>query len=84
MELEPDHHQTKPNLNKPKFSEIETKEATKLKMNSAGEDLVPEPPLQAQATGEGEGNDRDTGRVRIVATQVRSIIVFTKLNFYFF
>ena len=33
--------------------------------SAAGEDLVPEPPLQAQAAGEGEGNDRDSGRVGI-------------------
>ena len=43
--------------------------------SAAGEDLVPEPPLQAQAAGEGEGNDRDTGRVRILATQVRFVII---------
>ena len=29
-----------------------------MKVCCLGEDLVPEPPLQAEAPGQGEGNDR--------------------------
>ena len=65
--------QTKPNQTKPSKSfKNRSKEAAKLKLSAAGEDLVPEPPLQAQATGEGEGNDWDAGRGRVVATEVRN------------
>ena len=49
---------TIPNQAKPSKSfKNRSKQAAKLKLSAAGEDLVPEPPLQAQATGEGEGND---------------------------
>ena len=80
VELEPDPHQNNPNQTKPNQNQIKpsksfknrSKQAAKLKLSAAGEDLVPEPPLQAQATGEGEGNDWDTGRGRIVATEVRN------------
>ena len=48
--------------------------------SAAGEDLVPEPPLQAQAAGEGEGNDRDSGRVGILAAQVSSLCLLRKVT----
>jgi len=38
-------------------------------LSHTGEDLVPEPPLQAQAASQGEGHDRDVRRGRVVATQ---------------
>ena len=76
VELEPDSHQTKPK----KFqSETKISRDRKLKVfSSAGEDLVPEPPLQAQATGEGEGHDGDAWRVWILAAKVRSILFEVK------
>ena len=63
-------NQTKLNQSFQKLKQTGDKTQNELLVSAAGEDLVPEPPLQAQAAGEGEGNDGDAGRVGIVATQV--------------